>query len=238
MRFDRVLTQFKDLFSEIPGRAKDMEIEIRTGDNPPVHLPAYRVPLQKHQVIRDEVEEMLKAGVIQPSKSPWASPVVLVQKPDGKWRVCIDYRKLNKISVPDPYPMPRIEEMLDRLRRAEYITTLDFTKGYWQIPVSKESQAKTAFLTPIGKYEFPFGLASAPSVFQRYVNTILADTQLFAAAYIDDMQVYSESWEDHMRHLKIVLTNIKESGLTIKLKKCKWAQHECEFRVGQGKIRG
>ncbi len=138
-------------------------MEIKTGDAPPIHLPAYRVGTEKKNIFRTEVKEMLDAGVIQPSTSPWASPAIVVPKPGGNWRLCIDYRKLNKITIPDPFPMPRTDETLDLLGRARYITTLDLTKGYYQIPMEKTSQPKTAAM---GKFEFrmmPLGLAGQPS---------------------------------------------------------------------------
>ncbi len=117
---------------------------------------------------------------------------------------------------------------------------MDLTKGYWQIPVAKESQLKTAFVTPVGKFEFktmPFGLAGTPAVFQRYMNTLLADVPHYSAAYLNDIVVFSTSWEDHLRHLRDVLGRIRESGLTIKIQKCRWAQQTTEFLGRGGTVR-
>ncbi len=140
--------------------------------------PPYRIPHARKQITRDEVKAMLQAGIIEPSKSPWAAPILLVQKKDGSMRPVVDYRKLNKISTPDPYPMPRIEELVDNLSSARFITTLDLTKGYWQVPVEEKSREKTAFVTPFGKYQFrrmPFGLTGAPAIFQRMMDVMFVD---------------------------------------------------------------
>ena len=154
--------------------------------------------------LRKEIKEMLDQGIIQPSTSEWAAPIILVPKKDGSKRLCVDFRRLNKVTKADPYPIPRVDELIDRLGQAQYITALDLTKGYWQVPVAKESQAKTAFITPFGKYEFltmPFGLVDAPSTFQRLMDRVLEETHEFAAAYLDDVIVYSDSWEKHLQHL-------------------------------------
>ena len=138
--------------------------------------------------------------------------------------------------------MPRIDDLLDGLGSAEYITTLDLTKGYWQVPVHPNSQQKTAFITPFGKYEFltmPFGLVGAPATFQRLMNGILADISTFTAAYLDDTVIFSRSWPEHLNHITEVLQRLKH-GLTVKLGKCQLGMNECSFlghRVGKGQIR-
>ena len=186
------------------------------------------------------MKDLLESELIRPSTSPWASPVLLVPKSDGSMRMCVDYRRLNKLTKPDPFPMPRIEDLLDRLGRASYISTLDLSKGYYQVPVHKESIPKTAFVTPTGKYEFlvmPFGLMGAPSVFQRFMNSALSDMSEYSSAYIDDVVVFSNSFEDHIEHLDRVLGRLNSLGLTVKPTKCQLARKECIFlghRVGGG----
>ena len=163
----------------------------------------------------------MQAGIIKPSTSPWASPIVLVPKRDGTLRLCVDYRHLNKVTHPNPFP--RIDDLLNSLGSAEYITTLDLTKGYWQVPVHPNSQQKTAFITPFVKYEFltmPFGLVGAPATFQRLMNGILADISTFTAAYLDDIVIFSRSWPEHLNHITEVLEKLKQHGLTVKLRKC------------------
>ena len=144
---------------------------------------------------------MKNAGIITPSSSEWASPIVLVPKKDGTMRMCVDYRRLNSVSEADAYPMPRIDELIDRLGSASYISTLDLTRGYWQVPVTQESQPKTAFTTPFGLFDFtvmPFGLHGAPATFQRMMDTLLREAETYAAAYLDDLVVCSTSWTDHL----------------------------------------
>ncbi|XP_065277149.1 uncharacterized protein LOC135893275 [Emys orbicularis] len=180
---------------------------------------------------------MLALGVIQPSASPWASPVVLVPKKDGSIRFCVDYRKLNAITVSDAYPMPRTDEILDKLGGARYLTTLDLTKGYWQVPLDPEARAKSAFTTPIGLLEFlvlPFGLKRAPATFQRLVDQLLRGMEGFALAYIDDICVFSQTWEEHVAQVKRVLGRLQDAGLTIKAEKCKLIPGLGSSHVGLG----
>lgn len=142
---------------------------------------------------------MLDQGIVVPSTSEWAAPVIVVPKKDGTKRLCVDFRKLNQVTKADPYPIPRVEERIDRLGRARYISALDLTKGYWQVPVAEDSQHKTTFITPFGKYQFttmPFGLMGAPSTFQRLMNQVLEDVQEYAAAYLDDVLVHSNTWKN------------------------------------------
>ena len=152
-------------------------------------MPPYRLPQAMKETLQEEIKEMLKHKIIEPSKSEWASPVILVSKKDGTKRLCVDFRRLNSVTEADPYPIPQVDELIDRLGNAKFITTLDLTKGYWQVPLAPESRAKTAFVTPFGKYQFltmPFGLMGAPSTFQRMMDDLLRDLHLFSAAYIDD----------------------------------------------------
>ncbi|XP_069074081.1 astrocytic phosphoprotein PEA-15 isoform X1 [Pleurodeles waltl] len=165
---------------------------------------------------------MLALEVIEPSVSPWCSPVVLVPKPDGSVRFCIDFCKLNDISLFDTYPIPRVDDVLEKLGKAKYLSTLDLTKGYWQIPLSSEDKEKTAFSTPSGLYHFtvfPFGLHGAPATFQRLMDRLLKPFHDFAAAYLDDIVIYSDTWEDHLHHLDEVFRALTNAGLAANPKK-------------------
>ena len=147
----RLKEQFVDVISDISGRTSLVEYRIDTGDASSIRLPPYRTPQALREVLKKEVKEMLDQGIVVPSTSEWAAPVILVPKKDGTKRLCVDFRKLNHVTKADPYPIPRVEELIDRLGRA---SALDLTKGYWQVPVAEDSQHKTAFITPFGKYQF------------------------------------------------------------------------------------
>ena len=226
-----------------PGRTKVTEHKIRTGDAVPIRHRPYRMAESQREVAREEIDRMLEMGIIRPSKSEWASPALLVPKKDRSKRFCADYRALNRIAKFDAYPMPRIDEIIDRLGGARYISTLDLTRGYWQVPLAEDSIEKSAFTTPFGLFEFlvmPFGLHGAPATFQRMMDNILRGAEKFAAAYLDDVVIYSETWEDHLLHLEEVINRLKFHGLTAKPKKGALATKEVPFLgyvVGGGRVR-
>ncbi|XP_073681655.1 uncharacterized protein [Garra rufa] len=238
-----LIGQFSDVFSPLPGRTHVLQHDIRTPPGVVVRQRPYRVPEARRQAIEDEVQQMLKLGVIEPSRSPWSSPIVMVPKPDGTLRFCNDFRRLNEVSEFDGYPMPRVDELLDRLGRARYISTLDLTKGYWQVPLSETAKPKTAFSTPSGHWQYrtlPFGLHGAPATFQRLMDVILRPHQAYAAAYLDDVVIHSEAWEDHLDRLRRVLTELRKAGLTANPRKCHLALQEAKYlgyQVGRGLIK-
>ncbi|CAM4627222.1 unnamed protein product [Lepidochelys olivacea] len=163
--------------------------------------------------------------------------------PKGWVRFCVDYRKLNAITVSDAYPMPRPDELLDKLGGARYLTTMDLTKGYWQVPLDADARLKSAFITPLGLYEFltlPFGLKGAPATFQRLVDQLLRGMESFAVAYIDDICVFSQTWEDHVSQVRQVLDRLQGAGLTVKAEKCKVGMAEVSYLghwVGSGRLK-
>ena len=167
------LTEHHDVFSideSDRGETRLAELKIDTGEVQPRKQVVRRMPFVVRQEVAKQLKRMQEIGVIQPSKSPWASPVFMVRKKDGGHRFCIDYRELNSLTKRDLFPLPGIDDMLNQLGKSRYFSTLDLASGYWQIPVDPQSQEKTAFITPQGLYEFrvmPFGLTNAPSVFQR-----------------------------------------------------------------------
>ena len=157
------------------GETDLFQLEIETGDTAPIRQPVRRLPFA---VRHEQLKKMQEMGVIQPSNSPWASPIVLVCKKDGSLRFCIDYRKLNAVTKADTFPLPRIDDLLDQLGKSKYFSTLDLAAGYWLIPVHPDSQEKTAFVTHRGLYQFrvmPFGLRNAPAAFQRLMQHVLMD---------------------------------------------------------------
>ena len=228
--------------TKVPGCTHLVEHEIETGDSCPIRLPPYRLPHAFHEPVKRELEEMQDHGIIEPAASDWAAPIVLMKKKDGTIRLCIDYRQLNAVSRVDAYPMPRIDDIIDQLGQDQYISTLDLTKGYWQVPVAERDRPKTAFVTPFGLYQFrrmPFGLQGAPATFQRTMDTMLNGLRGFAAAYLDDLVVFSNTWQEHLRHLEAVLGRLRAAGLSAKPKKCQFGMTECSYLghvEGGGKV--
>ena len=175
--------------------------------------------------MQQELKEMLAEGIVEPSTSEWAAPIMLVQKKDGSFRFCVDYRKLNSVSRADAYPMPRMDELIDNLGQARFVTTLDLTRGYWQVPMAEESRAKTAFTTGFGPYQFcvmPFRLQGAPATFQRMMDRLLMGLEGYTVACLDDLVIFSQSWMDHLEHLQSILLRLGEAALTVKPKKCQF----------------
>ena len=215
------------------GRTDLVQHEIDTGTTLPVHSAPYRVLAAERKVIAAQVEKMEAAGVVRPSVSPWSSPVVLTKRSDGRLRFCVDYRRLNDKTRKDLYPLPRMDDVLERLGGAKVFTTLDLANGYWQVPIAERDQPKTAFVTPDVLYEFrrmPFGLCNAPVTFQRLVDRALAGLNWTAClVYLDDILVYGRNLPEHNMRLRLVLQALGEAGLTLNVKKCLFAADSVKY---------
>ena len=239
----QLLGRNRDRFSEIPGRTHVIRHDIYTKPGKVVRQRPYRIPQARREAIKKEVDTMLKLRVIEESHSPWSSPIVIVPKPDGSLRFCNDFRKLNEISTFDAYPMPRVDELIERLGPARYVSTLDLTKGYWQVPLTYRAKAKTAFTTPEGLFQYtvlPFGVHGAPATFQRMMDRVLRPHRAYAAAYLDDIVVHSTTWELHLQHLEAILGALRRAGLTANAKKCCIGLTETEylgFTIGRGCVK-
>ena len=211
-----------------------MTHHIHTTTDHPIRQQPYRLSPKQKEILEEEIQTLLKIGVIIRSpESPWASPVVMVPKPDGSTRVCIDYRKLNEITKKDAHPLPKIEELLDHLNGAKIFSTMDLLSGFHQIPLDEKAKEKTAFTTHLGLFQFevmPFGLCNAPATFQRLVEKIFRDILWkFVMLYIDDMIIFSKTIKEHMEHLREVFTILENSHLKAKLKKCTFFQSQLKF---------
>ena len=219
------------------GETNLVEMEIHTGEEAPRRAAARRMPFAVRQEVARQLRTMQEAGVIEPSNSPWSSPVVMVRKKDGSLRFCVDYRELNKVTRKDTYPLPRVDDLLDQIGQSKFFTTLDLASGYWQIRVEPDSQEKTAFVTPHGLFQFrvmPFGLTNAPAVFQRLMQSVLmglnpTDGNQFVSVYIDDVLIYSRTLPEHLEHLKLVIERIEQAGLKLKPSKCSFVREEVEY---------
>ncbi|XP_071941068.1 uncharacterized protein [Antedon mediterranea] len=231
------------MFTDIPGRTDMVKHEVRTTTDTPIRQKAYRIPYALEDPVKLQIQHMHDNGIIEPSTSPWAAPIVSVPKPDGSLRICTDYRELNKITIIDPYPMPRIDDIIDKVGNAKFITKLDLTQGYYQIALTDEAKLKSAFITPWGQYQYkvmPFGMANSPGTFQRLIDNILRGTECFARAYLDDIAIFSTDWNSHLLHITEVLDRINAAGLTVKPTKCEIAQETVSYLghvIGNGLVR-
>uniref|UniRef100_A0AAR5QHS1 RNA-directed DNA polymerase n=1 Tax=Dendroctonus ponderosae TaxID=77166 RepID=A0AAR5QHS1_DENPD len=208
-------------------------IEIMPGVKP-IKQRYYPVSPFKQKLIDAEIDEMLKLGVIEPSKSPWSSPVCLVRKKDDSYRFCIDFRKLNSVTRKDSYPIPYISAILDRLRNARYISSLDIKSAFWQVPLERSSRELTAFTVP-GRnlYHFkrmPFGLTNAPATWQRLIDRVLGvDLENHVVVYLDDIVIISRTFEEHLKVLALVFDRLKDAGLVVREDKCHFCKPEMKY---------
>ncbi|KAK1694297.1 hypothetical protein QYE76_010994 [Lolium multiflorum] len=231
-----VLKQYTDVFSEPqtlpPQREYDHAIPLVPGAAPVNARPYRYSPLHKDEIER-QVNAMLQDGLIVPSMSPFASPVLLVQKKDGTWRFCIDYRRLNEITIRNTFPMPVIDELLDELAGSKLFSKLDLHAGYHQIRMRAGDEEKTAFKTHHGHYQFrvmPFGLSNAPATFQCVMNSVLQPClRKFVLVFMDDILVYSPSLPEHALHLSTMLKLLQQHKLFVKKSKCSFAQAQLEY---------
>ena len=226
------LRPFADMWDGHLGRIDTVQHHIVT-EGPPVASQPYRAGPTAEDSINKEIDRMISMDVIEPSSSPWASPIVLIPKPDGSIRFCVDYHRLNKVTRKDSYALPRMDDCIDSLGTAQYFSTLDANAGNWQIAVAPEDRDKTAFTSHRGLYQFkrlPFGLVSAPATFQRAVDIILSSVRFQCAiTYLDDIIIYSSSWERHLEDLKRVIESLRDSGITLQLAKCSFCATEVQY---------
>jgi len=179
------------------------------------------------------LQELLDKGVIRPSVSPWGAPVLFVKKKDGSMRLCIDYRELNKLTIKNRYPLPRIDDLFDQLKGATYFSKIDLRSGYHQLKIKPEDIPKTAFRTRYGHYEFlvmAFGLTNAPAAFMDLMNRVFKKyLDKFVIVFIDDILIYSKSEEEHAEHLRIALETLRKEKLYAKFSKCEFWLREVQF---------
>jgi hypothetical protein len=222
-----LLGSFPDVFAEPtglpPACARDHCIVLKAG----ALLVAVR-PYRYPAVHKDELERqciaMIEQGIVHRSDSAFSSPVLLVKKPDGSWQFCVDYRALNALTIKDAFPIPVVDELLDELHGTRFFTKLDLRSEYHQVRMRKEDIHKTAFRTHDRLYMFlviPFGLCNAPTTFQTLMNDVLRPFLChFVLIFFDDILIYSKSWVDHLRHLRVILTELRRHVLFIKCSKC------------------
>jgi hypothetical protein len=222
----------KELAGLPPEREVEFAIDVMPGTDPISQTP-YRMAPKELVELKTQLKELIDKGFIRPSMSPWGAPVLFVKKKDGSLRLCIDYRQLNRMTVKNKYPLPRIEDLFDQLREARVFSKIDLRSGYHQLRVKREDIPKTAFRTRYGHYEFlvmPFGLTNAPAAFMDLMNRVFHSyLDKFVVVFIDDILVYSSTPEEHEEHLRMVLQVLKEKELYAKLSKCEFWLTEVVF---------
>lgn len=238
---ESLIHSFSDLVRDSPGLTSLIEHDVVVGEASPIKQSPYRLNPTKMDIVNKEIEYMLKHDLIQPSVSPWSSPIVLVKKSDGQYRMCVDYRKVNLHTKNDSFPLPRIDDCIDRIGSAKFITKLDLLKGYWQVPLSDRAREISAFVTPFGLYEckvMPFGMRNAACTFQRLMNRVVCGLE-GTEIYIDDLVVHSNDWKTHLLRLSNVFEALRAAGLVINLAKCEFGKAKVVYlghEVGLGHI--
>ena len=242
VELDELLQKWKSVLKETPGETSILDHSIDSGDVPPVRAEPYQIPDKWRDAVREEIGTLKQLGILVPSTCPWGSPIVPVAKKDGGVRVCADFRRVNKITVKDPYLIALVQEIVSRVGNSRYLSKLDLNKGFHQVRMTKESRQKTAVVTPFGKLEFtkmPFELVNTTSTFQRLMVSVLEGMHEFCAAYVDDILIYSGGWKEHLRHVDLVMKKLDEAGLTAKQKKCECARSRLVYLghdIGEGRV--
>ena len=225
-----IVREYPDVFLEdLPSLPPIREIEFAIDlshevQSQPISIPPYRLAPAELRELKVQLQDLLDKGFIRPSISPWGAPVLFVRKKDGSLRMCIDYRALNKVTIKNKYPLPRIDDLFDQLQRARIFSKIDLRSGYYQLRIKEEDIPKTAFRSRYGHYEYlvmPFGLTNTPTAFMDLMNrTFRPYLDKFIIVFIDDILVYSPSEEAHREHLRITLSTLREHKLYAKFSKC------------------
>lgn len=230
---DALLNKYKTVFKVGGDATTFIEHHINTGNNPPVSVPPYRMSPSKKELLKKELDSLLEQGIIEECESPYASPVVLIPKPDGKVRLCIDFRHLNSQTVPDTYPLPRIDDLLNEAKPTPFMSTIDLRSGYHQVKVAEEDQLKTAFVCPFGIYKFTrmaFGLRNAPATFSRLIDKFRSGlNNVFALSYLDDIIVLSPTFQKHLSDLEQVFKRLTLFKLNANREKCHFCCEKVKY---------
>lgn len=241
-----LLNEFGDCFAEDTsqlGCARSVEMDICLQDDKPFSYHPYRMARTEQEAVSDIITDLLQNNIIRPSNSNYSSPILLVKKKNGEQRLCIDYRRLNSITIKDNHPLPRIDDQVDRLQGGVYFTSLDLRSGYYQIPLKETAKKYTSFVTTSGQYEYnrmPFGLTNAPRVFQRLMNRILLPLKDIASVYLDDVLLHAKTVEEALNGLRKALLIFREEGLKLNMKKCSFLVTSVSFlgyEIGNGTVR-
>ncbi|MCO5557160.1 hypothetical protein L7F22_010719 [Adiantum nelumboides] len=238
LELSNFLNQFQDVFiDDIPGELPpkrgddDHMIELILGSSPP-NKPPYRISQAQQEEIMRQVNELVEKGMVRPSSSPFCSPVLLVQKKDGTYRMCVDYRALNRITIKNRFPVPGVEDLFDKLQGSIYFSRIDLKSGYHQIRIVDEDIVKTAFRITFGLYEYlvmPFGLTNAPATFNCMMERIFRPHRNFTGVFFDDVIIYSKTIEEHKEHLKVIFQALRDNKLYVNQKKSEFFLQEIQY---------
>ncbi|MDA3086465.1 RNase H-like domain-containing protein [Campylobacter sp. CS_ED1] len=238
----QLLHEYEHLFPDIPTRTDKISHDVILEDTQPIKQHPYRMNPVKQQCLKDEVKYLLENDFIEPSQSNYSSPCILVPKSNGTYRMCTDYRKINAVTKTDSFPIPRIDDCIDNVGKAKYVTKFDLLKGFWQVPLTDRAKEISAFVTPDGLFQYkvmPFGMKNSPATFQRLINSILAGLDN-CKAYIDDVIIYTETFDDHLQTIRAFFDRLTEAMLTINLEKSEFCHATLTFLghvVGQGQVK-
>jgi hypothetical protein len=229
----KVIAKFQSIFTKSPGWCSLYEHTIDTGNHKPCYSNLRPMNQAKRQIFDKYFFELVKFDVIERSRSPWSSSAFLVPKSDGSQRFVVDYKPLNKITVPDLYPMSRIDDMLAILGQSKFFSTFDLSKGFYQIKMAEQDKQKTAFISHHGLWQFkrlPMGLSNSPATFVRCIDQVLGDLKwTICAVYFDDIIIFSSTFEEHLKHIDLVLSRLKDAGLTINPSKVQLCRQRLKF---------
>ena len=237
----QLLQKHAAVLTDLPGQTTITKHDIKLTSLDPIRSKPYPLPHALRDTVKDEIKSMLEMGVIEQSDAPYASPIVLVRKKDGTQRFCIDFRRLNRITVFDAEPMPDPDEIFAKLANDKYFTKIDLSKGYWQIPLQEAAREKTAFVTPDGLFQFctmPFGLVNAPATFSRMMRNLLRGMSC-VDNFIDDILVHTHTWQEHLDTVDELFQRLAAAGLTARPSKCFIGFNKLEYLghiIGQGQI--
>ncbi|XP_033761567.1 uncharacterized protein LOC117343335 [Pecten maximus] len=230
------------LFPDVPNKTTVLFHDVDVGEATPIKQHPYRLNPVKAKIMSDEIQYMLDNDIIEPSQSEWSSPCLLVPKPDKSFRFCTDFRKVNAVTKTDSFPMKRLQDCIDKVGSAKYVTKFDLLKGYWQVPLTERAKNVSAFVTPTGLYQYkvmPFGMRNAPATFQRLMNKMIANLE-GTECYIDDVVIYSDTWEQHVKQVSAFMERMSEANLTINLVKSELCCATVQYlghTVGLGQVK-
>ena len=236
-----LFSEYKQLFSDVPSRTDTIIHDVDAGDAQPIKQHPYKLNPQKEEYLKN-VQYLLDNDFIEPSQSNWSSPCLLVPKPDQSYRMCTDFRKLNSVTKTDTFPIPRIDDCIDKVGKAKHVTKIDLLKGFYQVPLTERAKELSAFVTPSGLYQYKvmaFGMKNSPATFQRLINSVTRGID-GCDAYIDDAIIYSDTWEEHLSTIRQFYDRLSDAKLTINLSKSEFACATVTHLghvVGQGQIK-